>query len=275
MHLKKTIIHIYFLISIGFTCYSSQEDTSAPIHVVYSHAWYETNTRTTCSVGNNIESITPAPEIGCTEISTEISDVMTFKQKKIAKTHSGKQFTVGDDDTTFGNSYAMKFDFLGDSLSMPSYPDASLDVKESLSKAVLYTKPAEIILLNHLYDRVITEKRPRIALVGPCIGASIAINCLKKLVTFDDNKNYFNDTKITTADEAQAIIKAINDGCFIAISPLMRLEHHNAVALPSGLLSALTIGALTLAAYNKGGAELVSQNTEIAQLSFLGLALLS
>src|SRR5581483_3753462 len=221
----KTISLIFSFILFHGALQSMEDDLkkykppvpSQGVHVVYSHAWFEDTTLK--KYDHDAQNWTDS------RFNEDV--VMTCKKKNSVKGTDGKDIFLSDDDTSFYNSYAMKFACLGDSLSMPSYPG------EPRSWS-LYSKACTHALADHLYNRVI-EGKDKIILVGPCVGASIAINCLKKLAHFDDNKEYFKGSRIQEQNDAQQIIKAINNGGFIAINPLMSVKQHNAVAIPAAI----------------------------------------
>lgn len=230
-----------------------------PVHVVYSHAYCEESKR----------QFKDEPK---KELPQSISQIMTFQENKSFISRSGNTIRIGDDGTTFVNSYAMKFASLGQSLSVPAYPDESLHLSESVSKSVLYTKPAVTALAEHLHQCVNVEGKKRVIVVGPCLGASITINCFKKLAKFD--ADYFSGTSIESAGQAQAIINAINNGGFVAIVPLLDVKKHNAIALPSALLSSLTFVAATTLAYSYSS-DAIANDPEVAKLSLMSAGLLA
>jgi hypothetical protein len=230
-----------------------------PVHVVYSHAYCEESKR----------QFKDEPK---KELPQNISQIMSFQKNKSFTSRSGNTIRIGDDDTTFVNSYAMKFAPLGQSLSVPTYPDESLHLSESVSKAVFYTKPAVISLAEHLHECINVEGKKRVIVVGPCLGASIATNCFKKLAQFD--KDYFSGTSIESVDQAQSIINAVNNGGFVAIVPLLDVKKHNAIALPSALLSSLTFAAATTFAYSYGS-DAIANDPEVAKLSLMSAGLLA
>jgi len=131
--------------------------------------------------------------------------------------------------------------------------------------------PAVHVLANELYNRVIKDNKERIILVGRCVGAGIALNCLKSLVTFDENKDYFAGSLVKSREDAQAIIAAINKGAFIASVPLLSLERYNAVAVPGSALTALTYTAGSLALMNSG-ADKILHDVEPDMQPAVGLA---
>jgi len=244
---------IFFVSMIINFSLASQKESEIEPHVVYSHAWYEDTSYT--EYDHNKESwLLPYNNQYCDNL------IMSFKENKSIKNSTGKNIILSDDNTSFYNSYAMKFAFLGDSLSMPSYRDKPYSWS-------LYSERTVHALADHLYNRVIKEKRQKIILVGPCVGASIAINCLKKLVNFNENQNYFKNTSIQSDNDVQQIINAINNGAFIAIVPLMSIKQHNAVAMPATILSGLTLATMAIAANH--------YNSEVSQLGLISAGLLA
>lgn len=246
----KKIVFIF-----GITLFPVFLKCAEGMHVVYSHAWYED---TTCKKYDH----TNQKWLDCPSVP---GNEITFKENKAIKSSSGKDVLIGDDDTTFYNSHAMKFAHLGDSLSMPSYEG------EPRSWS-LYTQKNVCALADHLYYQVNTRMRKKIVLVGPCVGASIAINCLKKLVNFNENQDYFKDTFIKKEGDAQKIIAAINNGGFVGIVPLMSIKKHNAVALPAAVLSGLTLAAMAAAACHKVD---VVDDTKALAVGLMGAGLLA
>jgi hypothetical protein len=61
--------------------------------------------------------------------------VVTFYKNRTIEDSKGKAIRLGDNDETFISSSAQKFAWLGDSLSVPAYPDAP----GKWSEAVLFT----------------------------------------------------------------------------------------------------------------------------------------
>lgn len=246
----KKIVFIF-----GITLFPVFLKCAEGMHVVYSHAWYEDTTRKKYDHTNQ-------KWLDCLSVPDR---EITFKDKKIINSISRKGVLIGDDDTIFYNSYAMKFADLGDSLSMPFYEG------EPRSWS-LYTQKNVCALADHLYYQVNTRMRKKIVLVGPCVGASIAINCLKKLVNFNENQDYFKDTFIKKEEDAQKIIAAIRNGGFVGIVPLMSIKKHNAVALPAAVLSGLTLAAMAAAACHKVD---VVDDTKALAVGLMGAGLLA
>jgi len=244
------------LLFVSCFVYTMQLDTRLePVHVVYSHAYFEESKR---EFKGELKEEKPF----------DYNPVLTFYEKKTFKSRSGRSIPMGDDSTLFTNSYAMQFAHLGQSLSVPSYPDEP----KQLGRAVLYTQPAVTALAEHLHQRVLEGKK-RIVVVGPCVGAGIALNCFKKLAKFNENVDYFSSTSIKSKDEAQAILDAVNNGGFVGIVPLLSVKKHNAIAFPSALLSGLTVTAATIAAYCYG-ADAIAHDPEVAKLSLMSVGLL-
>lgn len=220
------------------------------VHVIYSHPYLE---QSQILINKSNERL-PGKD-----------KVVTFSQNKTLDRNK-KAIRLGDGDETFINSSAQKFAWLGDSLSVPAYPDAP----GNWSQAVLFTKPAVHVLANELYNRVIEEKKERIVLVGRCVGAGIALNCLKSLVDFENNEDYFVGSFVKFSEDAQKIIKAINNGAFIVSVPLLSLEKYNAIAMPSALATALTYAAGMSLLMNSGDEGMFSDRL---QTIFAGIIL--
>src|SRR5260221_596665 len=116
------------------------------------------------------------------------------------------------------------FIHLGDSISMPVYPDAP----GQLNRAVFYTKPAVHTLVNDLHEKAQKEDCESIRLVGRSCGAGTAINSLAKLAHYDENKDYFEGSDIRSKDDADKIMQKINNGAFIATAPFLHVRKANA-----------------------------------------------
>jgi len=118
--------------------------------------------------------------------------------------------------------------------SITSYPDAT----GNLWEAVFYTQPAVHELANHLYQKVIVEKESSLCLVGRSCGSGIIINFLAKLITFDESKEYFKDTKITSCADAHAIFSAINNGALIMTASFLDMHTVRSLIFSGDLLVA-------------------------------------
>jgi len=230
-----------------------QQKALSNTHVIYSHPYLE---QSQILINNDSN-----------ERLSGKDRVVTFLQNKTLLDRNKKAIRLGDGNEIFINSSAQKFAWLGDSLSVPAYPDAP----GNWNKAVLFTKPAVHVLVNELYNRVIVDKKERIVLAGRCVGAGIALNCLKSLVTFNENKDYFEGSLVKSSEDAQSIIAAINKGAFIASVPLLSLERYNAVAVPGSALTALTYAAGSLALMNYG-ADKILHDVEPDVQQAVGLA---
>src|SRR5579864_8210253 len=116
MLIKKIVFVFSFgMFSVFLQCAQPEYDPSVQekkVHVVYSHAWFEDATvkKYNRDTQKWIDS----------RYSEDV--VMTFKKNNTVSSASGRDIFLSDDNTSFYNSYAMKFACLGDSLSMPSYP---------------------------------------------------------------------------------------------------------------------------------------------------------
>ena len=131
--------------------------------------------------------------------------------------------------------------------SITSYPDAT----GNLWEAVFYTKPAVHELANHLYQKVIIEKKDSLCLVGRSCGAGIIINFLAKLITFDESQEYFKNTKITSSVDAQAIFSAINKGALIMTASFLDMHTVRSLIFSGDFLVAASfLGCLAGLHYN-------------------------
>jgi len=146
----------------------------------------------------------------------------------------------GEDSLNNGSEIFSHFSNRLDGIYVPKYPDANA----ALSKAVFYTQPAVMILASKLAD-LVTQGATKIVLVGKSCGAGTAINCLAKLSQYDQNKEYFNGSSITSKVIADNIITAINNGAFIQTVPFLGIHKANLVAIPSGILAAVTTIAMS------------------------------
>lgn len=134
-----------------------------------------------------------------------------------------------------------------DDICGPKYPDAP----GKIFKGVFYTKPAVHALANHLKEKL-NEGYIAIDLEAKSIGAGTAINCLDKLIHYDQNPGYFNGTNITSKADADAIIAAINNGSLDLTTPALSLKKVNMVAIPSKCLGYTSITAACYTAYRWG-----------------------
>ncbi len=138
----------------------------------------------------------------------------------------------------FAQQYKFECEFSG-----PTYPDAP----GRADKAVFYTKPAVIALVNHLHTIVQSGKNV-IHLIGFSCGGGTAINALAKLTDYENNKNYFKDSGITSQD-AQAIIDAINKGSLVLSAPLLDVTRSNLIMNGGAVLSGVTCAVSMAALY--------------------------
>lgn len=129
----------------------------------------------------------------------------------------------------------------------PTYPDAPGQV----FKACFYTKPAVHELANYLKDKL-DEGNDTIDLEGRSCGAGTVINCLDKLINYDQNPDYFATTKIISKSCADEIIAAINRGSIDLTVPFLSLKKAKAVSIPSGYLSTTSIVAACGVAHCRG-----------------------
>lgn len=103
-----------------------------------------------------------------------------------------------------------------------------------------YTRPAVIKLTNYLHDQV-KQGYPSIHLVGRSCGSGTIINALAKLVDYDNNVSYFNDSSITCKQDAEAILQAVNNGRLELTVPLLSIEKTAIVEKASKGLSGLSL----------------------------------
>ena len=140
--------------------------------------------------------------------------------------------------------YSHGFGEIG-SANGPTYPDAP----GRLDKAVFYTKPAVHVLANYLKKKI-DEGYDAIYLRGRSCGAGIAINCLEKLINYD--AIYFKDTAITSQQDAQKIINAINSGALELTVPLLSIKKTKIIDTVSNIggygIATVGAGALFYAA---------------------------
>jgi len=144
-------------------------------------------------------------------------------KKKYHKPHIVYSHGIGDKSS--GLSYHV---FGTNDLSVPEYP-----------WTCFYTKRAVHILANRLYEKVIEQKKQSILLEGFSCGAGTAINCLNKLIHYDES--YFEGSIIRSKKDANTIIRAINNGGLVISDPLLSLYKTTHVELISHTLMAETL----------------------------------
>jgi hypothetical protein len=124
--------------------------------------------------------------------------------------------------------------------SVPEFPDAP----GNIVRACLYTKPAVHVLATHLKQYAGVDGYENIHLVGNSCGGGTVINCLAKLLTYDPT--YFDGTGVS-ADDATAIITAINKGSLSLMAPLLHITHAKEVSQYGNLVGrAALFGACAL-----------------------------
>lgn len=142
---------------------------------------------------------------------------------------------TGGKDRSFVKAIASAFGiFNDDDRYAPYFPDAG----GYYSRTVLYTKPAVVILVKQLND-VIQSGKSAIHLVAHSCGGGIAINMLAKLVHYEKNSNYFENTGITL-EHAKAIMAALKKGSINITAPLLSAERSKSIIWLGGVLSAST-----------------------------------
>lgn len=266
-------VNKFFLLNMLLLCSSaySMELEKTKRVVVYSHGFGESDERSQIVFcGGSLDDLS-AGENKVKKCENS-GGILTFHKNNTFKKYfpnGSAEELVGDDNYFFSASGAMGFAYLGDSLSMFSYPDAPGQIK----KAVFYTQPAVIKLAEHLHGQV-EAGNASIILVGRSCGAGTALNCLEKLVNYQDNVAYFQNSKVDSQEKAQAIIAAINNGALIETAPFLSLKKANAVAIPSAIASGLTFAAATTAAYYYGS-DMVAHDPEAAKLGLMGTGLLA
>lgn len=120
-----------------------------------------------------------------------------------------------------------------------------------------------------MHDKV-SEGHDSIVLVGRSCGGGTAINCLAQLTHYDPA--YFQGTKVTSKEDADKIVAAINSGAFVQTAPFLGLRKANAVAIPSAILAGATFTAATAAAYHYAPSAFEENVSEdVAKIGILGL----
>jgi hypothetical protein len=140
----------------------------------------------------------------------------------------------------------------------PTYPDAP----GRMDKAVFYTRPSVICLTNYLHHKVNKKGYNKIYLLASSCGAGIAINCLYKLIHYNDD--YFQGTSIQSKQDAQKIIDAINNGAIDITVPFLSIKKAKIVD------TSTTIGGYGLASAGVGALLYI---TGTATLPVIGLPL--
>jgi hypothetical protein len=133
------------------------------------------------------------------------------------------------------------------------YPDAP----GKLGEAVFYTQPAVHVLANFLHEQVINNKKTSVVIVGRSCGAGTVFNCLAHL--FDYDQDYFKGSKISSKEDANKILQAVNNGALITVVPFLGLHKANAVAMPSKIMACGTIGAIMGMVYYKCGSFFLNE----------------
>lgn len=148
--------------------------------------------------------------------------------------------------------YYEKFGSQDGGYSMVIVPDEA----GQISSAVFYTQPAVEAVINDWHQRVCIEKNDSLIVVGYSCGGGTVINSLAKLVEYaacDGSKGCFDGTAIQSAQQAQEIIDAINNGAIVLNAPLLDVKKIRKITDLSLLLKAGTRMAATFTiAYSCG-----------------------
>jgi hypothetical protein len=102
-----------------------------------------------------------------------------------------------------------------------------------LTKTSFYTQTDVLILATWLKEQCIDQQYNAIYLTARSCGAGTAINCLYKLLYYDNYPNYFQGSAIKSKEDADAIITAINNGALEFTVPFLGLGKANALIIPS------------------------------------------
>lgn len=119
--------------------------------------------------------------------------------------------------------------------------------------SALYTKPAIHYAASELNDKknkdVNADSKVE-GIIGFSNGAGVLINLLAKLVTYDQNKDYWGQPTLekTTANinssvpmlnktDAVAILQKVNSGFLVFDAPLLHARHFNSISTWSGRIS--------------------------------------
>lgn len=144
----------------------------------------------------------------------------------------------GDSPST-GQEYAKFLEV--QSHSAPSY-------ENDLLQASFYTQESQKRLLKDMSDQV-KQGKSAISNIGFSMGGGTAINLLDKLIDYEHNKDFFKGTDVTSAQDAQKLLNAINRGKQTFSKPALSMHDTAAARMFGSGLSALTFAGLTAAAY--------------------------
>jgi hypothetical protein len=117
-----------------------------------------------------------------------------------------------------------------------------------LSSAAFYTQPSVHKFANDLKDRI-DQGEEELHLIERSNGGGVGTNVLEKLHSYDENKDYFKGTKITSVEHAKAILNAIDKGSMVLQAPILDMRTVRALNVASRAFSMATIGAATIAGY--------------------------
>ena len=117
----------------------------------------------------------------------------------------------------------------------PSYSGAPAAHGQApnLTETSFYTRNDVIILANWLQKNCIEQGYNAIYLQARSCGAGTAINCLYKLIHYDEDPQYFEGSEIKSLKDAQAIIQAINNGALEFTVPFLDLRKANVLIIAS------------------------------------------
>jgi hypothetical protein len=109
-----------------------------------------------------------------------------------------------------------------------------------------YAQPSVYEYIERLHNEV-TRGNNSIIADGRSTGAGTVLNSLAKLAHYDQNKDYFQSSVITSSKDAENIIKAVNNGAITLEAPLLNLKKSIYIGMASKALSAVTIGGAVAA----------------------------
>ncbi|HTM06714.1 MAG TPA: hypothetical protein VL201_05765 [Patescibacteria group bacterium] len=117
----------------------------------------------------------------------------------------------------------------------PSYSGAPVADGQApdLTNTSFYTRNDVIILANWLQTNCIKQGYNAIYLQARSCGAGTAINCLYKLIHYDQDPKYFENSEIKSPKDAQEIIQAINNGALEFTVPFLDLRKANVLIIAS------------------------------------------
>jgi hypothetical protein len=113
-----------------------------------------------------------------------------------------------------------------------------------LSNAAFYTQKSVCKLANKLKKRV-ENGEEKLHLIGRSNSGGVVPNMLDKLFSYDEHKDYFKGTRITSVQDAKAILQAVNKGSLVLQAPSFDMRTIKALNVASRVLSMATIGTAT------------------------------